>query len=75
MAVTFVIGGVHRITSIFSPGINIPATLANEFAEAEPGLHASSLFYLALILFALSFFMISFAKFYFLAKIREKSKK
>ena len=42
MAVTFVIGNAHRIkASLFAPGSSIASTLANEFGEAEPGLHYS----------------------------------
>ena len=70
MAVAFVIGGVfnfpHKLTD---PTVSIPVVLANNFAESS-GLSLSALFYLALILFVISFIVISFAKFYFL---REKN--
>ncbi len=66
MAVAFVIGGVfnfpHKLTD---PTVSIPVVLANNFAESS-GLSLSALFYLALILFVISFIVISFAKFYFL---------
>jgi hypothetical protein len=40
MAVTFVIGNANRIVgSLFAPGTSIASTLANEFGEADPGLH------------------------------------
>jgi len=69
MAVAFVIGGVfsfpHKLTD---PTVSIPVVLANSFAESS-GMSLSALFYLALILFIISFAVISFAKFYFL---REK---
>jgi phosphate transport system permease protein len=69
MAVAFVIGGVfsfpHKLTD---PTVSIPVVLANNFAESS-GMSLSALFYLALILFVISFAVISFAKFYFL---REK---
>ncbi len=56
MAVTFVIGNSHRIsTSLFSPANSITATLANEFAEASEPLYLSSLIELGLILFLLTF--------------------
>ena len=56
MAVTFVIGNANRITgSLFSPGTSIASTLANEFGEASPGLHMSSLFALGLVLFLITF--------------------
>ncbi|WP_095226152.1 phosphate ABC transporter permease subunit PstC [Helicobacter sp. 12S02634-8] len=70
MAVTFVIGNSHKIASLTSPGTNIPATLANEFAEADSPLYYSSLFYLALVLFCLSLFVIATAKFYLLKRIK-----
>ena len=66
MAVAFVIGGVfsfpHKLTD---PTVSIPVVLANNFAESS-GMSLSALFYLALILFVISFIVISFAKFYFL---------
>jgi phosphate transport system permease protein len=73
MAVTFVMGNVHRIPdSIFSPTTSIPVTLANEFNEAESELFFSSLFLLALVLFVISFTFIAFAKFYFLRRKKAK---
>jgi phosphate transport system permease protein len=55
MAVTMVIGNYAQISlSLLDPAYTIPAVLANEFAEAEPGLHIGSLSYLGLILFALT---------------------
>ena len=63
MAVTFVIGNAHRISpSLFSPGSSIASTLANEFGEAEPGLHYSSLFALGLTLFIITLFVLALAK-------------
>ena len=63
MAVTFVIGNSHRINaSLFSPGSSIASTLANEFGEAEPGLHYASLFTLGLALFIITFFVLALAK-------------
>ena len=42
MAVTFVIGNAHRIsTSLFAPGTTISATIANEFTEATGELYTS----------------------------------
>ncbi len=44
MAVTFVIGNAHRIsTSLLAPGTTISASIANEFAEAVGDLYTSSL--------------------------------
>jgi phosphate transport system permease protein len=55
MAVTMVIGNSAQISlSLLNPAYTIPAILANEFAEAEPGLHIGALTYLGLILFGLT---------------------
>ncbi len=63
MAVTFVIGNANTLSwSLFSAGNSISSTLANEFAEASNPLHVSSLFALALILFAITFIVLSAAK-------------
>ncbi len=66
MAVAFVIGGVfnfpHKLTD---PTVSIPVVLANNFAESS-GISLAALFYLALILFVISFIVIFSAKFYFL---------
>jgi len=63
MAVTFVIGNAHKLSpSLFSPGNSIASTLANEFGEAEPGLHYSSLFALGLALFIITLIVLSLAK-------------
>ncbi len=73
MAVTFVIGNAHKIPdTLIEPATNIPATLANEFAEADGDLYFATLFYMALILFVISMVIISFAKFYLLRGIRRK---
>lgn len=63
MAVTFVIGNAHKLSwSLFGAGNSIASTLANEFAEAEAGLHMSSLFALGLILFVITFIVLAAAK-------------
>jgi phosphate transport system permease protein len=63
MAVTFVIGNAHKLSwSLFAPGNSIASTLANEFAEADSALHVSSLFALGLILFVITFIVLSAAK-------------
>lgn len=68
MAVAFLIGSIFVLpTAINSPTISIPVAMANNFGEAS-GLGESALFYLALILFIISFAVISIAKFYFLKK-------
>jgi phosphate transport system permease protein len=62
MAVTFVIGNANRMpTSLFSPGTSIASVLANEFGEAE-GLHFSTLFALAFVLFCITFVVLALAK-------------
>ncbi|WP_017876275.1 MULTISPECIES: phosphate ABC transporter permease subunit PstC [unclassified Janthinobacterium] len=63
MAITFVIGNANKLSwSMFAAGNSIASTLANEFAEAESRLHVSSLYALALILFAITFIVLSAAK-------------
>jgi phosphate transport system permease protein len=63
MAITFVIGNAHKLSwSLFAAGNSIASTLANEFAEAESALHMSSLFALGLILFGITFIVLSAAK-------------
>ncbi len=63
MAVTFVIGNANRIQgSLFAPGTSIASTLANEFGEADPGLHIASLFALGLILFIISFVVLAVSR-------------
>ena len=71
MAVTFVMGNVHKISiDLTQPATSIPVTLANEFAEADSALYYSSLFELSLLLLVVSFTIISIAKFYFLRRKR-----
>ena len=68
MAVAFLIGSIFVLPeAINDPTISIPVAMANNFGEAS-GLGESSLFYLALILFVISFGVISIAKFYFLKR-------
>ncbi|QBE62007.1 phosphate ABC transporter permease subunit PstC [Pseudoduganella lutea] len=63
MAVTFVIGNANKLSaSLFAPGNSIASTLANEFGEAATPLHVSSLFSLALILFVITFIVLTAAK-------------
>jgi phosphate transport system permease protein len=59
MAVTFVIGNAHRIDpSLFAPGTSISAAIANEFSEATSELYVSSLIYLGLVLYAITFIVL-----------------
>lgn len=68
MAVAFLIGSVMSIPNrVTDPTTSIPVLLANNFAEAQD-LEMSSMYYLALILFVVSFILISVAKFYFLGR-------
>ena len=64
MAVTFVIGNFNQLDSlsIFQAANSITSALANEFAEASPGLHQASLIYLGLILFFITFVVLIFSK-------------
>jgi phosphate transport system permease protein len=64
MAVTFVIGNTNLLdnVSLFSPGNSITSALANEFAEAGPGLHTSALMELGLILFVITFIVLAVSK-------------
>jgi phosphate transport system permease protein len=76
MAVTFVIGNAHDLSwSLFSAGNSISSTLANEFAEAATTLHSSSLFALALILFAITFIVLSAAKLMLVGMSRKEGTK
>ncbi|MGW8272181.1 MAG: phosphate ABC transporter permease subunit PstC [Thermodesulfovibrionales bacterium] len=67
MAVAFVLGNNHQITSsLLDAASTITVTLANEFTEADSDLYLSSLFHLALVLFALSFVILAVAKLFLL---------
>jgi phosphate transport system permease protein len=75
MAVAFVLGNNHRITtSLFDAAATITVTLANEFAEADSDIYLSSLFYLALVLFVMSFITLAIAKFFLLKAERKYSR-
>lgn len=76
MAVTFVIGNAHKLSwSLFAAGNSIASTLANEFAEAESTLHVSSLFALGLILFVITFIVLSAAKLMLMGMARKEGAK
>ncbi len=64
MAVTFVIGNTNFLStaSLFAPGNSITSALANEFAEAERGLHTASLMELGLILFVITLIVLVLSK-------------
>jgi len=64
MAVTFVIGNFNQLDSLslFQAANSITSALANEFAEAAPGLHQASLIYLGLVLFFITFVVLALSK-------------
>ena len=64
MAVTFIIGNTYQLdsASLYAPGNSITSALANEFAEAEAGLHTSALMELGLILFVITFIVLALSK-------------
>ena len=73
MAVTFVIGNAtHIAQSINAQGTTISAMIANQFAEAEPGVFTSSLLALGLILFVITFFVLAAANLLLLRLDRKK---
>ena len=73
MAVTFVIGNAHKISSsILAPGTTISATIANEFTEAVGDLYTSSLVALGLILFVITFIVLAIAR-YLLMRLERKA--
>jgi phosphate transport system permease protein len=72
MAVTFVIGNAHRVSSsILAPGTTISATIANEFTEAVGDLYTSALIALGLILFVITFIVLAIAR-YMLLRIERR---
>ena len=64
MAVTFVIGNFNQLEtlSLFEAANSITSALANEFAEAGEGLHQASLIYLGLVLFFITFVVLTLSK-------------
>lgn len=64
MAVTFVIGNASIFAnfSLFQPGNSITSALANEFAEASPGLYTSALVELGLLLFMITLVVLSLSR-------------
>jgi phosphate transport system permease protein len=74
MAVTFVIGNTNFISgaSLYAPGNSITSTLANEFAEATPGLYTAALIELGLILFLITLAVLVFSKLLLLRLSRQE---
>ncbi len=64
MAVTFVIGNFNQLhsPSLFEAANSITSALANEFAEANEGLHQASLIYLGLVLFIITALVLALSK-------------
>lgn len=63
MAVTFVLGNAHDLSaSLLMPSNSIAAAIANEFTEADTELYRSSLIALALLLFVVTFLVLTAAK-------------
>jgi phosphate transport system permease protein len=73
MAVTFVIGNMNQLDSLslFEAANSITSALANEFAEANPGLHQASLIYLGLVLFFITFVVLALSK-WLLSSLKKK---
>ncbi len=63
MAVTFVLGNAHQLsTSLLMPGNSIAATIANEFTEADSDVYLSSLIALGFLLFVVTFIVLAIAR-------------
>ncbi|MCX8034230.1 MAG: phosphate ABC transporter permease subunit PstC [Thermodesulfovibrio sp.] len=72
MAVAFVLGNLNQIpSSLFDAAATVTVKLANEFTEADKDIYLSSLYYLALLLFIMSFTILALAK-VFLLKAERK---
>ena len=72
MAVTFVLGNAHELTtSLLMPGNSIAATIANEFAEADSEQYRSALIALGFVLFLVTFVVLAAAR----LMLRQLSKK
>ena len=77
MAVTFLIGNMNVFGgfSLFLPGNSIASALANEFAEAESPIYTASLIELGLILFFITFIVLSLSKLLLLRLSRQEGSK
>ncbi|MGB7655231.1 MAG: phosphate ABC transporter permease subunit PstC [Novosphingobium sp.] len=75
MAVTFVIGNAHELSkSLLNPGNSISSALANEFTEAFGELYTASLIELGLILFFITFVVLSISR-YMLYRLSQREGK
>lgn len=76
MAITFVIGNAHQLSSsLMMPGNSISSALANEFTEADGVLYTSALIELGLILFVITLIVISISKLLLLQLSKKEGKK
>jgi len=77
MAVTFVIGNMNQLNSasLFEAANSITSALANEFAEAAPGLHQASLIYLGLVLFLITFAVLMLSRLLLMRLQRNEGKR
>jgi phosphate transport system permease protein len=77
MAVTFLIGNMNVFGgfSLFLPGNSIASALANEFAEAESPIYTASLIELGLILFFITFVVLSLSKLLLMRLTRQEGSK
>lgn len=72
MAVAFVLGNLNQIpSSFFDAAATVTVKLANEFTEADKDIYLSSLYYLALLLFIMSFTILAIAKLFLLKANRK----
>lgn len=63
MAVAFVLGNLNKIpTSLFDAAATVTVKLANEFTEADKDIYLSALYFLAFLLFIMSFTILALAK-------------
>lgn len=64
MAITFIIGNTYQFdsASLYMPGNSITSALANEFTEADSVLHVAALMELGLILFVITFIVLSLSR-------------
>ena len=75
MAVTFIIGNIFNLSlDLFGSGVSITSALANEFAEAVDPLHVSSLLFLGLILFVITFMVLCLSKLMLIQMQRHEGK-
>lgn len=72
MAVAFVLGNLNQIPkSLLDAAATVTVKLANEFTEADKDIYLSSLYYLAFLLFIMSFTILALAKL-FLVRAEKK---